>query len=181
MLSLMRVSAVRAAKPNATKLLFPQVQGRASFHARRVVVPFAVPHSHAFSTTRERELEAENAKLKKDIEALQKKVDKKGFVSMIKENGLPFVGWWITLYGGSFVGIYIALEQGLIGGGDAIQIVKSLGLGNYVDIDSINPTHGNIAVALLINELLESVRLPLCIATTPMIKRAFTSKKTTTE
>ncbi|RHY21568.1 hypothetical protein DYB32_009777 [Aphanomyces invadans] len=141
----------------------------------RLVVPCAVPHSHAFSTTsqREKELEAENANLKAELEKLKAQAKKKGFLAMVQENGLPFVVWWVTLYGSCGVGIYYALEAGYIGGGDAIHMIQSLGLDQYVDTEKLNPTYGNIAIAVLLNEILETVRLPLCIATTPMIKRAY--------
>ncbi|RHY80727.1 hypothetical protein DYB31_005455 [Aphanomyces astaci] len=175
--SLIRQAAVRSSKygGSALKLAFPQVRS-GSQHTR--VMPFVIPHSKAFSTTssqRETDLEAENTKLKAEIEKLKAQAKKKGFVAMVQENGLPFVLWWVTLYGSSGVGIYYALEAGYIGGGDAIHLIQSLGLDQYIDIEKLNPTYGNIAIAVLMNEILEAVRLPLCIATTPLIKRAFLS------
>jgi hypothetical protein len=82
--------------------------------------------------------------------------------------------WWTTLYGTSGFTIYWLLQNGYIGGGDAIDLIRSLGLESYVDIEKLNPTYGNIALAVVINEFLEVVRLPICIATTPMIKRSWT-------
>ncbi|CAK4614865.1 hypothetical protein LEN26_008271 [Aphanomyces euteiches] len=172
MLSSVRHIATRSSK--YSKLAFPRLV--AGTHVPPTM-QFPMMHVHAFSTTsREKELEAENKKLKEEIAALQKKVDKKGFIAMVKENGLPFVLWWVTLYVGGGVGIYAALEAGYVGGGDAIHLLQSLGLDQYYDTKTINPTYGNAAVAIILNEFLEAIRLPLVIATTPMIKRTFQKK-----
>ncbi|EQC25423.1 hypothetical protein SDRG_16711 [Saprolegnia diclina VS20] len=169
MLSLLRASSARAGARMA-------VRGSVS---TRVFTPTAFsPASttmHFFSTQRETELEVENKKLKDEIAELQKKLENKPgkFMAVIQANGLPFLVWWTTLYGATGFTIYYGLSRGWFGGSDAVDLIRGLGLDSYIDLDSLNPEYGNIAIAVVLNEILETVRFPFCLATTPMIKRAW--------
>ncbi|OQR80617.1 hypothetical protein ACHHYP_17415 [Achlya hypogyna] len=166
MLSLLRASSVRAGSRAAF---------RASVVTTRVFVPQTSSAIHFFSTQRESELQAENTKLKAEIAELQKKLENKPgkFMAVIQANGLPFLVWWTTLYGASGFTIYYGLSSGWFGGSDAVDLIRGLGLDKYVDLESLNPEYGNIAIAVVLNEILETVRFPFCLATTPMIKRAW--------
>lgn len=91
-----------------------------------------------------------------------------GLGDLIRSHGLPFLSLWGGTYlltGGAIWGV---LESGLLGGADAVTILKALPfIDQVVDVDSIDPTLGNFALAITINELLEVVRLPLAVALTP--------------
>jgi len=88
-----------------------------------------------------------------------------------KEYGLPFTLWWTSAWIITGFGVYGVVSSGAVGGNDAIGLLKAVGLGSLVDLDSINPSVGNLAVTIAINEALEVVRLPFVIATTPYIAR----------
>lgn len=120
--------------------------------------------------------------LQTDVETEWKKVNelfnsgkakKSGLLDMIKTYGVPFFIWYATLYCGCGLGLYVALEQGWIGGGDALEWMKSIGLQEYVDLDKFDPVYGNMAVAFLLNELCETLRFPFVVATTPILAKKF--------
>ncbi|QDZ22325.1 hypothetical protein A3770_07p48430 [Chloropicon primus] len=93
-------------------------------------------------------------------------------IAMIQKYGVTFMMCWGTLYAVPLAGIYGALSTGLVGGADAIQILKHAGLDKLgIDITLINPTFGNVALSYGINEVLEVVRLPLAIAVTPVVAK----------
>ncbi|TYZ57614.1 hypothetical protein PybrP1_007396 [[Pythium] brassicae (nom. inval.)] len=120
----------------------------------------------------------ENAALRKEVVELQEKVKNKPgkFMAVFSQFGVPFVIWWSTLYVGTGVGLYVAFDTGAIAGADAIKFIMDMGLDRFVDIDRINPTYGNIALAAVVNEFLEPLRFPFALATIPTIKRMFTKK-----
>lgn len=125
------------------------------------------------------ELLEENAALRKEVAELQEKVKNKPgkFMAVISQFGIPFVIWWSTLYLGTGVSLYVAFDSGLIAGTDAIKFVMDMGLDRFIDMDRINPTYGNIALAAILNEFLEPLRFPIALATIPTIKRIFSKKK----
>jgi hypothetical protein len=125
------------------------------------------------------ELFVENEKLKKEIEELKKTAAKKPgkFMSVISQYGLPFVAWWTTLYGLTGIVIYGAIDSGIVAGGDAIDLIMSLGLDKVVDVQNLNPKYGNLALAVIVNECLEPLRFPIALATIPAVKRAFSKNK----
>ena len=96
---------------------------------------------------------------------------------MMKLYGLPFFIWYSTLYVGMGAGFYVSISQGYVGGGDILEFVTSLGLDQYIDTTRLNSHYANLMGAFVLNELAEVVRMPLCIATTPMIAKYVRSKK----
>ena len=124
--------------------------------------------------------EEEMSDMNKQMEELKKKKPAGKLFGLVSQYGLPFVVWWTTLYGISGVGIYFAIENGLIGGGDAIEWIRASGLDQYIDVEKLNPKYGNVAAAVVINEVLEVVRFPIAAATTATVARrwkSFASKK----
>lgn len=89
----------------------------------------------------------------------------------IKELGLPFTLWWTGAWIISGFAVYALISSGLVGGGDAIDMLKAVGVGRIFDLDNITPGVGNLAVTIVINEALEIVRLPFVLATTPYIAK----------
>ena len=83
---------------------------------------------------------------------------------MAKQYGPVFLMYWTGLWIVSGVTLYGVLEHtSLI---DVEEALRMLSLEDYV-----SPTAGNVAVAVAVNELLEVVRFPFTIATTPRIAR----------
>ncbi|KAE8906328.1 hypothetical protein PF005_g8166 [Phytophthora fragariae] len=125
------------------------------------------------------ELLEQNAALKKEVKTLKEEVAKKpkNFLSTLQENGLPFLFWWTSLYVASGASIYMALDAGLISGATIIDTIMELGLDKWVDPAKLNPTHGNIAITVVVNEFLEVIRFPFSLATLKYAKRVFSRKK----
>jgi len=92
------------------------------------------------------------------------------FATMIKTHGLFFMGYWASAWvlGGfaCYAGITLAGPESAF---DALRVV---GLDQFIPLDDVDPEYGNIAMAIIINEALEPIRLPLVVATTPMLKKA---------
>ena len=82
---------------------------------------------------------------------------KTGIMALVKEHGVPFLIYWTGVWACTGVGTYFVLE---VTGVDSVSFIRSLG----IDLD-VSPQTGNIGVAVAINEMMEVVRLPVCIAT----------------
>ncbi|DAZ98111.1 TPA: hypothetical protein N0F65_003097 [Lagenidium giganteum] len=127
------------------------------------------------------EQEAEIAALRKEIAELKKAGEQPEagkFMGMIKQYGPALLIWWEVLYVGGGVCIYTGLETGWFGGADALQLIKSLGLDHFFDLDDFDPKNGNVALAFLLNELMEPVRAPIAFGTVAIVKRVFTRATT---
>ncbi len=82
--------------------------------------------------------------------------EKESKASMVTRYGVTFMLWWGTLYAVPLAAIYAALSTGAMGGADAIMLLKHVGLDKIgIDITTINPTFGNLALSYGINEALE--------------------------
>ncbi|GMF47256.1 unnamed protein product [Phytophthora fragariaefolia] len=125
------------------------------------------------------ELLEENAALKKEVETLKAEVAKKPnkFMGTLQQYGLPFLAWWTSLYLASGVSIYVALDTGLVSGASIIDFIMQLGLDKFIDPTRLDPTYGNIAIAVIVNEAVEVIRFPFTLATLPYIKRVFSRTK----
>ncbi|KAF4325530.1 hypothetical protein G195_000757 [Phytophthora kernoviae 00238/432] len=121
------------------------------------------------------ELLNENAALKKEVETLKAEIAKKPnkFLGTLQQYGLPFLVWWTSLYLGSGVAVYVALDTGLVSGNSIIDFIMQMGLDKFIDPQRLDPTYGNIAIAVIVNECLEVIRFPITLATLPYIKRVF--------
>ncbi|KAL4155061.1 hypothetical protein PRNP1_007175 [Phytophthora ramorum] len=125
------------------------------------------------------ELLEENAALKKEVETLKAEVAKKPnkFLGTLQQYGLPFLVWWTSLYLASGVSIYVALDTGLVSGASIIDFIMQMGLDKFIDPARLDPTYGNIAIAVIVNECLEVIRFPITLATLPYVKRTFSRNK----
>lgn len=125
------------------------------------------------------ELMEENAALKEELEKLKAENAKKPnkFMGTLQQYGLPFLAWWTSLYLASGVSIYVALDTGLVSGASIIDFIMQIGLDKFIDPARLDPTYGNIAIAVIVNEFLEIVRFPITLATLPYAKRVFSRKK----
>ena len=96
-----------------------------------------------------------------------------GWKKIVKEYGIFFFIYWTAIWACSGVIIFLLLEYGLIGGADAISFLKWIRLDSIISLESIDPTVGNIAVAIAINECLEIVRFPLVVSSFVILKQVF--------
>ena len=85
-----------------------------------------------------------------------------------KEHGMVFIMYYGTLRTIPFVPIFGMLHSGSI---DCIELLKYFHVDKAFDLDLLNPTVLNILVATECNEMLDFVRLPFVIATTPYVSR----------
>lgn len=91
--------------------------------------------------------------------------------ALARDYGLAFTAIWTGTW--LFTGIltYGAIE---IGGVDAIALIAKIdGWTGYNFSSKIDPTYGKIGVAIVVNELLEPLRLPLVISITKPIVDKF--------
>ncbi|KAL3674440.1 hypothetical protein V7S43_000391 [Phytophthora oleae] len=125
------------------------------------------------------ELLEENAELKKEVEMLKAEVAKKPgkFMGTLQQYGLPFLVWWTSLYFASGLSLYVALDTGLVSGASIIDFIMQIGLDKFIDPARLDPTYGNIAIAVIVNECLEVIRFPITLATLPYVKRVFSRKQ----
>ncbi|TYZ67172.1 hypothetical protein PybrP1_001666 [[Pythium] brassicae (nom. inval.)] len=138
------------------------------------------PSTRAFATIRDDEdtskasLNTTNHQQQQQLETPKRKPGK--VKALIAQYGVPFLVWWTAVWAGTGVGFYVAFDSGVIAGDDAIKFVMDMGLDRFVDVASLNPTYGNMALAAVLNELIEPVRFPFCVATLPLVKRVFAKK-----
>jgi len=101
-------------------------------------------------------VEANEASLPKDVE------QKLTFRQLVSQYGsfivVSYTGVWILTGLTCFVGVNMIGPEAVMNG------LTSAGVGNYVDLTKIDPRVGNFAVAMVVNELLEPVRLPLYLS-----------------
>jgi len=62
--------------------------------------------------------------------------------------------------------IYGALELGNV---DPLPLARAIHLDSLIDLNKIDPAHGNVAVAIILNEVAELVRLPSVLPTVPKV------------
>lgn len=108
-------------------------------------------------------------------------------VSKIKQLMRDYGPVAIGTYGGIYVGtlglLYGLVELDVVGAGDAISMLKSTGLNNFVDMDRINPRAGNFALAWILTKFTEPIRLVVALSITPSVARTigWAPKKTDTQ
>lgn len=148
----------------------------------------SLPQHRAFSLdTHVERIHASIANLEQELQSLKGEVSllknnqaeilagntkrKTGLFALLSEYGLPFALWYGVLWAGGIGGLYGAVQLGYIGWDDAKESLNSLGMGQFYDLDQVDPKTGSFVVAFLLNEFLEPIRLPLAIATIkPLVK-----------
>lgn len=94
---------------------------------------------------------------------------------LTRDYGFPMLAWYGALWATSAAAIYAAIE---VGGVDAMALVA------YVDsytgwnvVSHIDPTMGKIGLTMVVNEMIEPLRLPVVILTVkPVMDRLFPPK-----
>lgn len=91
------------------------------------------------------------------------------YKALARDYGFPFMGWYWTCWTSTFALSYGAIQLGLI---DAVAILHRIDAYTGYNISShVDPTLGAMGIALVLNEVIEPIRLPFVIATTkPVVK-----------
>lgn len=89
---------------------------------------------------------------------------------MVREHGGVFVVYWGASWVVCFVPIFGAIQMHIVPY-DGMDLLHMLGADQAFDISQWSPALVNAVVAAEVNELLEFVRLPAIIATTPAVSR----------
>mmetsp|Transcript_27017 Transcript_27017/g.62404 ORF Transcript_27017/g.62404 Transcript_27017/m.62404 type:complete len:247 (+) Transcript_27017:56-796(+) len=113
----------------------------------------------------EQTVQLQETKLK-EVETLARK--KGGFAALFMQYGAPFVLWYLTVWvaGGSI--IFILLELGVISWQETVKpLLEGVGLSSWCD--AVDSRAGNLVIAFVINEMLETLRFPIVLATAPKI------------
>lgn len=119
--------------------------------------------------------------VKSDKEDAKKNNDKKkpGKIEQLKgyfkEYGWVFVTYWTTVWAVNGVACFLIIEAT---GLDGIALLKSLGSDNIYDIGDWDPSFLNALIAIEVNELLELIRFPIIVATTPRVAKWWRSRGT---
>ena len=92
--------------------------------------------------------------------------------TLFYEYRYPFLAYYGVTYVTPVIPIYISLQYC---GVDGVELLQWVGLGQE-KIDMLNPTYVNMAIAGECNELLEFVRLPLVLTTTPQVAKWWRSR-----
>ena len=94
-----------------------------------------------------------------------------GWKKIIKEYGIFFFVYWTALWAVSGIIIFLLLEYGMIGGTDAILFLEWIRLDSIIPLESIDPTIGNAAIAIAVNECLEIIRFPFAVSSFMILKK----------
>ena len=88
--------------------------------------------------------------------------------STVREHGMVFVGYYATTYAAGFGVCWSAIT---VGGLDGVALLQWLGVDNVFDTSMLSTRVVNALIALECNEMLDVVRLPFVLATTPALSR----------
>jgi hypothetical protein len=89
------------------------------------------------------------------------------FKTLSRDYGFPFMVYWTGVWLLTGVGCYTAMEYGGI---EALPLIHHVDQLTGFDLASkIDPTVGNIAVAGVVNEMMEPIRLPFVVMSTPFV------------
>lgn len=94
---------------------------------------------------------------------------------LLQEYGMPMIAWYSVIWLSSAVGVFTLAE---VGGMDAMAILAYADSFTGLDMcGRVDPTMGKVGVVLILNEMLEPLRLPFVVLTVkPVIDRIFPPK-----
>ncbi len=101
----------------------------------------------------------------------------KGLKDKVKVYGLFGIYCYIFTYIATFGIFYAMTKLKLINSQKFFIKADEWGLNEYIDVkgwqDKLGPTYSDLVVAILINEMVEVIRLPLLVAMLPRIVKRF--------
>jgi hypothetical protein len=97
------------------------------------------------------------------------------YKALARDYGFPLVAWYWMVWGSTCVLCYGAIH---LGGVDAMALLEQIDMRTGFDLTSkVDPSVGKIGLAVIINELVEPVRLPVVIMTVkPVMDQFFPPK-----
>jgi hypothetical protein len=97
------------------------------------------------------------------------------YKALARDYGFPLVAWYWAVWGTTCVVCYTAIH---VGGVDAMALLEQIDMRTGFDLVSkVDPSVGKIGLAVIVNELVEPVRLPVVIMTVkPVMDQFFPPK-----
>jgi hypothetical protein len=97
------------------------------------------------------------------------------YKALARDYGMPLVVWYWAVWGVTFVGCFTAIS---VGGVDAMALVaKADAMTGWDLVSKIDPSLGRIGLAVVVNEMVEPLRLPMVIVTVkPVMDQIFPPK-----
>ena len=84
---------------------------------------------------------------------------------MMTEYGFPLFIWYCVLWVASFGTLLSLLHFKIITWEDIIWVFEQVGVAELLPLEKIDPQLGSLAVAILVNECIEPLRLPVAVVT----------------
>ncbi|CAM9913629.1 unnamed protein product, partial [Phaeothamnion confervicola] len=88
---------------------------------------------------------------------------------MMRQHGLPFFVLWTVVWAAGYPILYLVIDQNPTA---VLDGLRALRVDAVVNLDALDPRIGSFALAVVINEAVEPLRFPLCLAGAPAFKRA---------
>jgi len=94
---------------------------------------------------------------------------------LLSEYGMPMMGWYAVCWVSTGVAVY---GLATIGGMDAMAVLNKADVYTNLNMASrVDPEMGKLGIVLLLNEMLEPIRLPFVVLTVrPVVDRLFPPK-----
>ena len=100
---------------------------------------------------------------------------KSSLMGMFKQYGAPFIVYWWSMWMVNGLTLYGGLS---VAGIDATPVITFVDERLSTSFGStITPSQGNVAVAIVLNEMVEVVRFPFCVATIPKVVKRWENFK----
>ncbi len=97
------------------------------------------------------------------------------FKALARDYGIAFMAWYWVVWTSTAALTYAAIE---VGGIEAIELIARVdNLTGFEFSQKVDPAVGTIGLTLIINEMLEPLRLPIVVFTTKPIVDTLSSKK----
>jgi len=97
------------------------------------------------------------------------------YKQLSRDYGFPLMAYYFSVWGLTGIGVYMLLQFGNV---DAMALIARVDSMTGFDFASkIDPTYGTIGLTLVVNEMIEPLRLPIVILTVkPVVDRIFPPK-----
>jgi FAM210A/B-like domain len=88
-----------------------------------------------------------------------------------QQYGYTAIGVYMGVYVGTLGTLYLMVSTNLVGAGDAISLLKAVGIDRFLDVSELGPKKSGLALAWILTKVVEPLRLALSVAITPSIAR----------
>lgn len=84
---------------------------------------------------------------------------------------MVFLVYYGSVYLATLGSMFELVATGVISSAGALEWIKQAGLESYLDVEKINSTAGNFALAWILTKFTEPLRLAFVVTTTPKLAR----------